>query len=652
MSAIAGLFYRNQQAVSPSDLAQMTQALAHRGPDGIQQWHHGSIGLGHCMLHTTPESKHEVLPLVSPGEDYVITADARIDNRKALMQALNIDPCSSFEISDSQLILKAYQRWGEQCLDYLIGDFAFAIWDKQQQHLFCARDHFGVKPFYYYLNDQSFIFGSEVKALLSQTNVPRQINEVRIGDYLLSLFEDTAITFYEDIWRLPPAHRLLIRAESVTLEPYWSLDAIQTLHLETDQAYADQFREIFIEAVSCRLRSAVPVGSMLSGGLDSSAITCTARHIQSESHQPPLPTFSAIFDTVKECDERFYINAVLDQGGFTPHYLHGDQRSPLTDIDQILWHQDEPLFSFNLFLNWGIYDIAHHKGVRVILDGFDGDSTISHGIGFFRELAIAGRWGDLIRELQGFCRNSNEPLFKWLWPFLWNFGFRKSRLIRGGQRIWRTITKKQAWTSKRTPPAAYPDTINPDLIKRLSLEQRLNAQKQAEIAALQSERAEHYRSLVRGVMPYTLEVLDKSAAAFGIEPRFPFWDKRLVEFCLSLPPEQKVRDGWTRMIMRRGLDGILPREVQWRGGKSNLGPNFRYIFHKFEQKRIQALLDDPPESMVHFFDFFALNQAYESFFGSDSKLGDDELWKALNLSLWLNKSVENKTSDRKTISMS
>jgi len=189
---------------------------------------------------------------------------------------------------------------------------------------------------------------------LCLSEVPQVINEVRIGDYLASMFEDREITFYQDILRLPPAHCLTVNGKQVKVESYWSLNPHKELILSSDEEYATQFRKIFTEAVSCRLRSYTQPGTMLSGGLDSSSITCTARKIMDdEGINAKLPTFSAIFDEVKECDERIYINSVLDQGGYEPNFSYGDQRSPLTDIDRVIWHQDEPLYAFNLFLNMG-----------------------------------------------------------------------------------------------------------------------------------------------------------------------------------------------------------------------------------------------------------------------------------------------------------
>ena len=206
MSGIAGVYYLDGRTVDSADLERMVDILAHRGPDGAAVWCEGSAGLGHRMLHTTPESLHEELPLVSAYGDLALTADARIDNRGELLSALRIDRPHE-EVCDSELIIEAYKKWGERCPERLLGDFAFAIWDGRNRRLFCARDHMGVKPFYYYRSYRLFAFASEIKALLCLPDVPHKLNEVQIADYLLdNYYEDKAVTFYEGILRLPPAH--------------------------------------------------------------------------------------------------------------------------------------------------------------------------------------------------------------------------------------------------------------------------------------------------------------------------------------------------------------------------------------------------------------------------------------------------------------
>lgn len=640
MSGIIGVYHLGGQPVDTAKLDSMLDAIAHRGSDGANLWSQGNVGLGHRMLWTTPESLLEELPRHDEITDTVITADARIDNRDELISLLDLKDLPSEKITDSTLILKAYYKWGVDCPQKLIGDFAFAIWDGSKQQLFCARDHFGVKPFYYYASEQVFTFASEIKAILCLPEVPPKLNEVRIGDYLASMFEDRAITFYQDIFRLPPAHSLIVSNNHVELQSYWSLNPDKELLLDSDEAYATQFREIFTEAVRCRLRSYTQAGTMLSGGLDSSSITCTARQVMDEkSIATKLPTFSAIFDEVKECDESFYINSVLEQGEYEPNYIYGDRRSPLADVDKVLWHQDEPPFAFNLSLNTGLYDLAQEQGVRVILDGFDGDSTVSHGVGYLRDLARDGKWVTLFQELKGFTRNFEVPFWKVQRDYIVSYGINplidKSKPLRLIRRVWRGMVRRTKSKSTK-PTVSWKTIINSDFIKQIDLEQRYQAQRKPLIDSQINQKAEHYYSLVRGVMPYTLEVLNKAAAAYGIELRFPFWDKRLVEFCLSLPPEQKIRQGWTRMIMRQGLKGILPPEIEWRGGKSNFAPSFSHGLFTFERQRVESVLQRESQEIADYIDLGNLRAASQKFTAQKAS-GEDEIdiWRALTLSLWL-----------------
>ena len=198
MSGIVGICYLDNRSVDRPDLARMVETIAHRGPDGSGLWSEGPVGLGHRMLWTTPESLHERLPFVNRTGDIAITADARIDNRDELFRMLPMTGDSSGKVSDSQLILAAYENWGERCLEHLLGDFAFAVWDSRTQTLFCARDHFGVKPLYYYSSSKAFVFATEIKALLCLPEVPRQLDEMKVADYLTATFDDTAVTFYRE----------------------------------------------------------------------------------------------------------------------------------------------------------------------------------------------------------------------------------------------------------------------------------------------------------------------------------------------------------------------------------------------------------------------------------------------------------------------
>jgi asparagine synthase (glutamine-hydrolysing) len=636
VSAIVGLSNSDGKPVGEVDVSRMLDSLEHRGSDGAGVWSDGFIGLGHRMLWTTPESLHEKQPLLNQSGDVVITADARIDNRKELIAELDLSGNAPGSITDGELILAAYEKWGEMCPEKLLGDFAFAIWDRRKRALFCARDHFGVKPFYYCsLSGRFFVFASEIKALLSHPEVPRKLNEVRVGDYLASMFDDKTITFYADILRLPPAHSLTVSPAGTHLQQYWSLDPSCELQLRSDDAYAEAFRELFIEAVRCRLRTALPVGSMLSGGMDSSSITCVARELLARDGGRRLLTFSAIFDEVTQCDERPFINAVLAQNSLEPHYVHGDQVSPLADLDQVLWHQDEAFYAPNLFLTWNLYRVAKEQGARIVLDGFDGDTTVSHGEGYLNELAYAGQWFTLAAEIRAFGRTFNLSSRKLLWSYAWRYGLdpkiSRSRALKLTRRIWRILNRPRE--SANLP--SWSANLNPIFVQGIDLMERRKALRQAWANPPRTERENHYRNLTLGVMPFTLEVLERAAAAFGIEPRFPFWDKRLVEFCLALPPQQKVHGGWTRIVLRRALADILPAEVQWRRSKSNLGPNFEHGLLAYERQRLEEVILKDSRIIEKYVDMDSLREAYSRF--ASGGRGDDALmiWKAVSLALWL-----------------
>ncbi len=401
MSGICGKFSRAGENAAADQVQAMNARMSHRGPDAQSAWADGPVALGHCMLRITPESFHERQPLVSQEGDYAITADVRVDNREELMDDLwRHDP--SAQPADSELILAAYRKWGGDCPRRILGDFAFVIWDRPARRLFCACDPMGVKGLYYHLSPRAFSFASEIKALFALPEVPRRLNELRVAEYLVTLFEDRAGTFYEDIFRLPGAHTLTITTDKAQLREYWALDSRSELRLGSDGEYAEAFKDIFLKAVRCRTRSAYPVGAALSGGLDSSSVACAAARMLPEG-AGPLRTFSLIFPSLPEkdlrkIDERPQMQAVLEGGNFAPHFIEADRLSPLWQVDRMHYHLDHANYAPNLYLHWAMYDAARKQGVRVFLDGFDGDSTVSHGFERLTELAQTLRWIRLWRE--------------------------------------------------------------------------------------------------------------------------------------------------------------------------------------------------------------------------------------------------------------
>lgn len=649
MSGIAGQYWFDQRPVDPRQLQQVRDKLAHRGPDRQQIWHRQHVGIVHCLLQTTPESLAEQQPWVSPQTGCVITADARLDNRAELIHRLSLNP--SDQHSDAALILAAYERWGDRCPEQLLGAFAFVIWDPKRQRLFCARDHFGVKPLFYYRDRDAFYVASEIKAILCCSDVPRQVNEARIADFIQSRICDRTLTIYQGILRLLPGHWLSVSPQGVQKQVYWQPQPVPELALSSNQEYAEAFLEHFTEAVRCRLRSTTAIGSHLSGGLDSSAVTCMARRLLASSTQ--LHTFSNIYDRVVECDERQYIHPVLEQGGFTPHFVHPDHIGPLTDWPEMIQADEEPcLVGGNGYLVRGLNQAVQAQSLRVCLDGFDGDTTVSHGAPYFAELAAAGNWATFAQEAHAVA-----PHFKTsAAAILRQYGFSHLRTLAQHRHWWRfaqavdgihrqfRVSRKQLWMQMGVKPllpetglwplGRPPQLVAPPLL-RTALRARLPAQRCSEQPP-STPQAEQLQTFTSGLFDHVLEQVDLQAATCSIELRHPFMDKRLIEFCLSLPSTQRLAGGWSRLIMRRALEGILPTDVQWRGGKTSMTPNFRQGLLRFNQAVLQAVIMEP-SSAAEYIDWTAVQSAYQRLIAHDDATEADlqAIWKGTVLSLWL-----------------
>lgn len=665
MSGIVGIYRLDQSSVNSDDLWQMVDSLAHRGPDGADTWHEGLVGLGHCMLWTTPESLLEKLPLVNYQGDLIITADARIDNRDELASILDLPNRPLDKITDSDFILAAYQKWGEECPKKLLGDFSFAIWDRQKQQLFCARDHLGIKPFYYFRSATTFIFASEIKALLALAEVPRQLDERKILDYLNLNLKDKSSSVYQNIWRLPPAHTLVLSLEK-TAQPiqYWELDLERELDLASDRAYEKAFRNIFTEAVRCRLRSAFPVGSHLSGGLDSSSIVCTARNLLKKDGRSPLHTFSNIFPKVSGSDEQKFIHIVENQGDLCAHHIEADRVGPLSDHSDFFQHVDEPLIG-NGYLFWGLNQAAHQDNVRIVLNGYDGDTTVSHGILRLQELANKKDWRTLVSEVQKLTQNLDSSDFvnirlhtfqalrhlarQKYWISFW----RASWALRSTLRIsFRRLVLKYA--VKVVLPRRIRDLIRQFYYKPALISNKKTfiqpgfTEKVSKATYTKKPRSSHrvpktvreqqWQDFTYGVT-VAIEVVDLLSAPFDIEPRYPFMDKRLIEFCLALPAEQKLKAGWTRSILRRAMQDILPEQVQWRNTKTTPEAAFRDGLKTYDKKLIDKILEDKSELLERYVNLDTLRVSYWSFLEGETdvntSIGIGEVWAAFSLSLWL-----------------
>lgn len=599
MSGIAGLFGLDGAPARPDGLRQMVTAIAHRGPDGTAVWTDGPVGLGHAAHHTTPEARFETWPLADPESQIVLVADARIDNREELIRRLRPRPTPDGVVTDALLIRAAYERWGTKCAVHLIGDVAFALWDPDAQRLFCVRDAMGVRPlFYAYHPGRSFAFGSEIKALLALPAVSQSVDEDRVADYLSSTITDAEATFYRDIRRLLPGYALEVTPDGLRTWAYWELDPEKGVVLPSDEAYAEAFLERFDDAVRCRLRSSASVGAYLSGGLDSSSIAVTARDLRREEGRGTVPTFSTVYDRFPSCDEREYIHAVLDQGVFDPHFFLGDDVRVLGCMDALLDVHDEPFFAPNLAKRWSELSRIRERGVSVLLGGHGGDEVVSKGFGRLHDLARSGQWLTLAQETRGVSRIHGEGTGARLWgAFAWHYGVHP--WLEGhpwAQRIHGWMCQAR----RRLVPGHGHSALEAE--PRSLLGPRFHAQHPPDASSRRRPpehewakngrtRAQHYADLTDPMQGVALEILDRTVRAQGMELRLPFLDRRLVEFCLALPAEQKRRHGWGRYVLRRAMAGRLPDTIRRRHSKTDFAGHFAARLSS-ERMSLRALLLD------------------------------------------------------------
>jgi asparagine synthase (glutamine-hydrolysing) len=625
MSAITGIFYRDERFVKHNQIKKMNDSLSHRGSDGSKVWCEGSVALGHQMLYTTPESLHETLPFEE--KDLFITADARIDNRKELSERLGID--NKEDVSDSYYILKSYQKWGEKCPEELLGDFAFAIWDKKNDKIFCARDHMGVKPFYYYLSNKVFFFGTEIKSILSNPEVPTKLNELKVAHHLIPIFTDRKLTFYENIYRLPAAHTLTITTDNDMINNYWQLDPKLEFRANSNEEYYEKFREIFEESIRCRLRSNYKIGFELSGGIDSSSVICTAKRLFDEN--TIINSFSIIFNEIKEVDESYYINKVIDTGGIKSHLLVADSISPLKEMENIFYFQDEPPSTPNASMIWQLYKEMNKNDIRITLGGNDGDCALYKGENYFRELFINFNWIKLINEINGYSKRKDyNPLKVFIGQVIFP-------IIPEASNIWnkyKKIRKEQDFS-----------IINNEFERRLNLKEHLKEVELIPFKEANNSKKTHHYFLTLATHQYIFEMMDKYAGALNIEPRHPMMDKRLLEYCYSIPTEIKFNNGWDRLLARIGLAEVLPKEVQWRIRKFDFFPVFERNLLLFEKENIDDLINE--RKICPYVDSDEIYKIYSRYKNGSNDADPIDLWKIIILSMWLKKNQYLKSNEQK-----
>lgn len=551
MCGITGIVHIDKSPIDEQLLHAMTASLRHRGPDDEGFFIASDVGLGHRRLAILDLSLAGHCPMPDHTQRCWITYNGEVYNYKELLPELQARGYQFRSNSDTEVVLYSYITYGADCLRRFNGMWGFAIWDAEKNQLFCARDRFGVKPFYYTWDGVHFRFASEIKALLVDPAQPRRANHARVMDYLFnSMVDHTPETMFEGIYQLPPGHFLVVGADGLRVERYYSIQP----QVDLPHKYEEQiegFRALFTDAIRLRLRSDVTVGTCLSGGLDSSAIVCMANQLLQQGDGQSLgsrqKTFTVGFQD-PAIDERRYARAVVAQTNAQAHEIELSSSAIAQNLDLMLWHQDEPFASASGCAQWFVMQCAHNAGVTVLLDGQGGDETLAgydpHLLPYLIDLLLAGQWSDSFWEathnrylfsLAAIQRPVSEilptPVYNLLWQRSRTYFFPGLQCIEGGA------------------PLRYP-IAPPDFNGHSS---RLNQTL--------------YRDIVGARLPTLLHLEDRNSMAHSIESRTPFLDYRLVEYVFGLPIQQKRWHGETKVVMRRALQNVLPSAILQRRDK-------------------------------------------------------------------------------------
>jgi asparagine synthase (glutamine-hydrolysing) len=578
MSGIAGIYNLDGRPVDSAVLSGMARAMAHRGPDGAGQYADGPVGLCQRMLHTTPESIRETQPLLDETRALCLVFDGRIDNREELRTALEGKGATLRDDTDAELVLRAYDYWGEECPKKLLGDFAFAVWDRRKRNLFCARDPLGMKPFYYHCDGRTFLFASEMQPLFEEPALHRKPNLILIGLFLCGRFDEREETLYQGVYRLLPAHTLTIRQGSLRSAQYWDVNPQHTIRYRTDAEYAEHFLSLFQEAVRCRLRSHGPVAALLSGGLDSSSIVCTAQKLYNDRLAPHtgFETFSNVFDELP-CDERSYIEEVRRQWDIKTNFFPYERDPSCVRLNQTARYPDV-LFETTLFMLAPLFDMMRHRGVKVVLDGIGGDELLAAGFGHLTDLLRQGHLRELGGQVRCDARNYRIS------PASLSM---KYCLKPSVPRPLKAAIKGLIRPFRRTSFSLVP----PEFLKRTGLEQRLRSTPCLTRFGTCSQQ-EIYNGLYFGWNPIvSAEKSSLYTARFSLETRRPFFDRRLVDFLLAIPGRQRWRGDQPKLVLREAMDGILPEAIRRRKTKAEFSSPIDLELRDRQANEVEKLFD-------------------------------------------------------------
>lgn len=607
--------YHPESLPAKEQVRAATDTIHHRGPDDEGHYDDDHVAFGFRRLSILDLSPTGHQPMTDATQKLWIVFNGEIYNFIELKKELTARGERFQSSSDTEVILAAYRTWGVHCFERMNGMWAMALWDSEKKELILSRDRFGEKPLYYTRHEGGVVFGSEIKALLAVTKRVPPPNEQSIFDYLAFAFHDhTDQTFFSGIQQLSPGHYAVLKGGTVTVSPYWTLQPAIDVP-QNFAAAAECFAELFFDSVCLRLRSDVPVGSCLSGGLDSSSIVLAMRQLLDAQGAPTaIQTFTAASDN-PVYDERRYsteVNRLANAEGNTvfPHPEVFRQ-----EFKKLLWHQEEPFLSMSMFAQWEVMKRAHAKGLKVLLDGQGGDEILAGYMPFFASLLANelrhGRIPGFIRQARAVARYHRrslmdilptfalyalpQPVGKWL--------LRRA----GNQDI---LLLEPAFRKKffRAPVLPTP------FVSRL--------------------KNHMYRLLTGTGVRALLHYEDRNAMAFSVESRVPFLDHRLAELTMAVPDSFLLDGGETKRLLRAGLKKLLPASILTRREKMGfVVPQKEWMRTALRNDLLTALRSDK-NHLGQYISGTIMQNVLDRFLSGDDRLYGT-VWRWYNLETWI-----------------
>ncbi|HQW83820.1 MAG TPA: asparagine synthase (glutamine-hydrolyzing) [Ferruginibacter sp.] len=596
MCGIAGIIALNKNDVSLERVKKMTDIIAHRGPDGEGHWvsDNGHVALGHRRLSIIDLSHAANQPMKYAGR-YSMVFNGEIYNYIELKESLLKQGCTFTTSSDTEVLLALYHRHKEACLQMLDGMFAFVIYDTIENEIFVARDRFGEKPFFFsYEKGNHFLFASEMKALWA-AGINKEVNNRMLFNYLetgqLNNINDQSETFFINCSRLPHSHYLKLNCHNctVTQHKYYDINWENTNHSITQKQASEKFQSLFYNSVNKRLRSDVPVGSSLSGGLDSSLVVTVIDELKKSSHQKQA-TFSAVFPGFIK-DERKYIDYVIAKTNVQPHFVTPTDDGLLSNLDKLSWHQEEPYGSASIYVQYCVMELAKKNSVTVLLDGQGADEILAGYLTYYEPYFNA-------------LKKTNKNLYTQQWDAYKKLHADNAINKQEGQSL-KSFTKSIAGPYINQLRKFYRQYQQ---IKNASLHPEFynNYKNERVLLPSQFQNLNHalYHSLFNISLQDLLRYADRNSMAHSREVRLPFLNHELVEFIFTLPPQMKINNGWTKWIMRETFTKELPKEITWRKDKIGYEPpqqswmerkEVKEKIHEAKKKLVKNKIINPAE---------------------------------------------------------